>query len=60
MSEGRASEMQVRASDELEGVRGSVPPSSRSPGMHLGHDLLLAMTLALALLATLLLNATHC
>jgi len=27
--------------------------------MHLGHEVLLAMTLAVALLATLLLNAAH-
>ncbi|MBX3209592.1 MAG: hypothetical protein KF764_31450 [Labilithrix sp.] len=38
---------------------GSVPPSSRSPGMHLGHDVLLAVIAAMALFATLLLNATH-
>jgi hypothetical protein len=51
--------MQVLASDETEGLGGSLPPSSRLPGMHLGHDLLLALTTALALFATLLLSATH-
>ncbi|HVJ91253.1 MAG TPA: hypothetical protein VM580_15725 [Labilithrix sp.] len=38
---------------------GSPPRSTRLPGMHLGHEVLLAMTLAVALLATLLLNAAH-
>jgi hypothetical protein len=52
--------MQVLASDEMAAMGGSLPPSSRSSGMHLGHDLLPALTTALALFATLLLNATHC
>ena len=61
--EDRASQTHRLASDVMEGNRGeggSPPPSSRSPGMHLGHELLLAMTVALALFATLVLNATHC
>jgi hypothetical protein len=33
------------------------PPASRAPGMHTGHDLLLALTLAVALGATLCLYA---
>jgi hypothetical protein len=55
--------MQVPASDVNARVRGGRgwPPSSRSPGMHLGHDLLLAMSIAVALLATVLLyKNTHC
>jgi hypothetical protein len=62
IGEVRASEMQVRASDVMEGIGGPLPRSPcllRSPGMHLGHELLLALTIALALFATLLLNATH-
>jgi hypothetical protein len=37
-----------------------LPRVSRSPGMHVGHDLLLAVTIAVGLLATLLLySRTH-
>lgn len=50
------------ASDLLEGTsrgrRDGPPP--RSPGMNLGHDVLSAVTFAVVLFATLLLNATHC
>jgi len=57
-----ASEALEPASDvddaALEG-RGRAPLSTRSPGMHLGHDLLLAVMIAVGLLATLLLYAGY-
>ena len=60
--EASASDDHAPASDLLEGSspgrRRDGPP--RSPGMHLGHDLLHALTFAVALFATLLLNAIHC
>ncbi len=37
--------------------RSSLSPSSRSPGMHAGHDLLTAMMLAVALLGLVVLHA---
>ncbi|MBX3262259.1 MAG: hypothetical protein KF782_21410 [Labilithrix sp.] len=59
----RAPEQRVLASDVMDGSDEDgdpMPPSSRSPGMHLGHEVLLAVITAMALFATLLLNATHC
>ena len=56
--DGRASEMQGSASDDLEGAGGMrSPASSRLPGMHVGRDLLVAATVAITLYATLLLIA---
>jgi len=58
-----APESRAPASDLLERdleSSGSWPPPPRSPGMHLGHDLLHAVTFAVVLFATLLLNAIHC
>jgi hypothetical protein len=58
-----ASDVQALASDEQEGAGGPVRPVStkleRVPGMHIGHDLLVAGAVAVALYATLLLNAIH-
>ncbi len=56
----RAPEQRLLASDVMDKSGedgGSVPPSARSPGMHLEHEVLLAVIAALALFATLLLNA---
>lgn len=52
-----ASEAEIPSSERS---TASLPPSrsprsSRAPGMHMGHDLLYAVTVAIALLATLLL-----